>query len=175
MYYKPRCKHAAPGTAPAATDRFRVYYTLLNLRPNYRPGEEDEPDDMFDVIRMGPLFRYLIPTFDVLLVGMHQIQITGDCHGVTKVYDLFIHDHSVLNDVLLPAVITAKDYVLIPVSLVCICTVIHGSVYKKKGKFVFHAGKRIQDPCKYIWFALTSSRSTGGVGVGVGSGRTWWS
>ena len=165
----------APGTAPATTDLSSVYYTPPNLRPSYRPGEEDEPDDMFHVIRMGPPFRYIIPTFDVLSVGMCQIRITGDCHGVTKVYDSFIRDYSVLNDVLQPAVITAKDYVLIPVSLVCICTAIHGSVYRKQGKFVFHAGKRIQDQCKFIWLALTSSRSAGGVEVGVGSGRKWWS
>ena len=140
----------ALGAAPAATHLFSVYYTPLNLCLSYRPGDEDEPDDMFDVIRMGPPFRYVIPTFDVLSVGMCQIRITGDCHRVTKVYDSFICDHSVLNNVLRSAVITAKDYVLIPVSLVCICTVVHGSIYRKQGKFVIHAEKRIQDQCQYI-------------------------
>ena len=51
-HYKSMCHTAAPGTAPAATDLSSVSYAPLNLRPTYKPGEEDEPDDI--KIRIGP-------------------------------------------------------------------------------------------------------------------------
>ena len=93
-----------------------VSFAPLSSRPFYKPGDEDEPNDVFVVLKMGTLFRYVIPTFDVLAVALQQIQIRGECDGEPKLYDLFIRNDSSLNSRTLPALMTGKDYALIPVS-----------------------------------------------------------
>ena len=60
-------------------------------------GVEDDPDDVFDVVSVGPPFLYVIPSFDVLRVELRQLRIVGDLDGVEKLYDLFARNknHSV--------------------------------------------------------------------------------
>ena len=111
---------ATAATAPIATDLSCVSYAPLRLRPTYKPTykpeDETEPNDIFVVIRLGDLFRYVIPPFDILFVSLRQMRIKGDCDEVRKVYDIFIRDSAVLRSITLPATVVAKDYVLIPVS-----------------------------------------------------------
>lgn len=102
--------------AVSPTDLSCVSFAPLPSRPSYKPGDEDEPNDVFVVLKMGPPFRYVIPTFDVLAVTLLQIHIRGECDGEPKLYDLFIRSDSSLNSRALPALMTAKDYALIPVS-----------------------------------------------------------
>ena len=91
-----------------------VSFVPIRSRPFYKPEDEDEPVDEFYVVTMGPPFRYVIPSFKVLEVGLRQMRIRGDCKGEV-VYDLFVRDDPSLNGRICPTMMTLKDYALIPV------------------------------------------------------------
>lgn len=84
-------------------------------RPSYG-ADDNEIDDMFWVLHVGPSFKYVIPSFDVLTVELRHIRVGGDSNGAGQVYDIFIrgNDLSLMNKVY-PALMTAKDYMNIAV------------------------------------------------------------
>ena len=47
-----------------------VSATSLQSRPFYVQGMENDPEDIFDVVSVGPPFQYVIPSFDVLAVEL---------------------------------------------------------------------------------------------------------
>ena len=87
----------------------------LSTRPFYVPGMENDPEDMFDVISVGPPFQYVVPSFEVLAVEIRQIKITGQQLGVIKNYDLFIRNDSSICRAY-PARMAVKDVVVIEVN-----------------------------------------------------------
>ena len=66
-----------------------VSFADLSSRPSYVP-DDNEPDDRFWVLTLGPSFRYVIPSFDVLAVELRQMRVGGDSKGAGQVYDIFI-------------------------------------------------------------------------------------
>ena len=66
-----------------------VSFADLSSRPSYVP-DDNESDDRFWVLTLGPSFRYVIPSFDVLAVELRQMRVGGDSKGVGQVYDIFI-------------------------------------------------------------------------------------
>lgn len=88
-----------------------VSFAELSCRPSYVP-DDDEPDDRFWVLILGPSFRYTIPSFDVLAVELRKIRVGGNSKGV---YDIFIRDDASLTKQTCPALMTVKDYMNIKV------------------------------------------------------------
>ena len=66
-----------------------VSFADLSSRPSYVP-DDNEPDDRFWVLTLGPSFRYVIPSLDVLAVELRQMRVGGDSKGAGQVYDIFI-------------------------------------------------------------------------------------
>jgi hypothetical protein len=90
-----------------------VSVSELSSRPSY-VGDDD--DDQFWVLHVGPSFRYVIPSFDVLAVELRRIRVGGDRNGAGQVYDIFIRGNDVsLTNKVYPALMTAKDYMNIEV------------------------------------------------------------
>ena len=94
-----------------------VSATSLQSRPYYVQGMEDDPDDIFNVVSVGPPFQYVIPSFDVLAVELRQMRIVGrhQVTGVEKQYDLFVRNEASLCRSY-PARMTVKDVLLIQVA-----------------------------------------------------------
>ena len=93
-----------------------VSATSLQSRPFYVQGMENDPEDIFDVVSVGPPFQYVIPSFDVLAVELRQMRIVGR-HQVTgeeKNYDLFVRNEASLCRSY-PARMTVKDLLVIQV------------------------------------------------------------
>ena len=91
----------------------------LQSRPSYVRGMEDDPEDIFDVVNVGPVFKYVIPSFNVLALDLRRMKIVGKhrISGDEKRYDLFIrNDSSLLRSY--PARMTVKDLVVIGVTVV---------------------------------------------------------
>ena len=86
----------------------------LRTRPSYVQGMEDDPEDCFDVVSIGPPFSYVIPSFEVLAVELRQMKILGQLDGVEKHHDLFIRNEASLCRSY-PARMTVKDVVVIEV------------------------------------------------------------
>lgn len=63
---------------------YAVTVVPLAERPSYVVGSESDPDDVFDVIAVGPPFQYIIPGFDVLAVELRQMHILGILDGNNK-------------------------------------------------------------------------------------------
>ena len=38
---------------------------------------EDDPEDVFDIVSVGPLFKYVVPSFNFLAVELCSIRIAG--------------------------------------------------------------------------------------------------
>lgn len=66
------------------------------MRPSYVAGLENEPEDVFDVIAVGPPFQYVILGFNVLTVELRQMRILGKLDEVEKTYDLCVRNESSL-------------------------------------------------------------------------------
>ena len=67
-----------------------TYFAPKSLRPQYDPSD-DEPDDCVCVLSVGPPFRYVIPSFDILAIDMWQMRIKGyTAEGEERNYDIFI-------------------------------------------------------------------------------------
>ena len=69
-----------------------TYFAPKSLRPRYDPSD-DEPDDCVCVLSVGPPFRYVIPSFDIIAIDMRQIRIKGyPAEGEERNYDIFIRN-----------------------------------------------------------------------------------
>ena len=91
-----------------------VTFAELTARPSYVPSD-DEPDDLFWVLNVGPSFRYIIPSFDVLAVILRQLRVGGDRKGEGRMYDIFIREDASLMKKTIPALMTVKDYMNVAV------------------------------------------------------------
>ena len=67
------------------------------------------------VLSIGPPFKYVIPSFDVLAVSMRPARIRVKFGRQDKAYDIFIRTDNSLNEHLLPAMLKVKDYALVQV------------------------------------------------------------
>ena len=73
--------------------------------------------DLFSILNVGPPFRHVIPSFDVISVGPRQIVIHGATpEGEEDTYDVFVRNDPSLSG-LLPAWMTVMDATIIDVSL----------------------------------------------------------
>ena len=50
------------------------HYEVPTLLQNLCAPSDDEPDDCVCVLSVGPLFRYVIPSFDILAIDMRQMR-----------------------------------------------------------------------------------------------------
>ena len=91
-----------------------VSFADLSSRPSYVP-DDNEPDDPFWVLTLGPSFRYVIPSFDVLAVELRQMRVGGDSKGAGQVYVIFIRADDVSLMKNYPALMRVKDYLNIEV------------------------------------------------------------
>ena len=92
-----------------------VSFGDLSSRPSYVP-DDNEPDDRFWVLTLGPSFRYVISSFDVLAVELRQMRVGGDSKGAGQVYDIFIRADDVSQmKKTYPALMRVKDYLNIEV------------------------------------------------------------
>lgn len=72
--------------------------TPLLSRPSYIQGMEDDREDIFDVVSVGLVFKYIIPSFDVLTLDLRHMKIVGQhqISGDEKRYNLLIRNDSSL-------------------------------------------------------------------------------
>ena len=99
----------------ASNSLHSVSLSPLSTRPSYVPGEENDPDDEFDVLCVGDPFKYVIPSFDLLAVEIRKILITGLSNGAVVYYNVFVCNlPSLIHS--LPARMTVKDFTFIQVS-----------------------------------------------------------
>ena len=67
------------------------HYQVPTLLQNQYDPSDDEPDDCVCVLSVGPPFRYVIPSFDILAIDMWQMRIKGyTAEGEERNYDIFI-------------------------------------------------------------------------------------
>ena len=67
-------------------------------RPGYNPSTDDVGDDVIAAISVGPVFRYIIPSFSVLAVQMRQMRMKAfNLSGQEVTHDIFIRSDSSLN------------------------------------------------------------------------------
>ena len=95
-----------------------VSVTPMSSRPWYHQGAEDEQEDCVCVLSIGPPFKYVIPSFDVLQIQLRQLKIMGyDSKGDDKYYDFFIrHSPSLSHEY--PAWMIIKDATIVKVRTV---------------------------------------------------------
>ena len=79
----------------------------VTSRPSYVPGAGD---DVIDVLSLGPLFQYIISSFDILRVELRQMKVAVVMDGLHTNYDLFIHNQPLCRTY--PARMTVKDFLV---------------------------------------------------------------
>ena len=92
-----------------------VSFAPPHTRPLHSPADGDS-EDVLRVLSIGPSFKYVIPSFDVLAVSMRPMVIRIYYDGEERTYDIFVRSDSCLNGRVFPAVMRVKDYALIEVS-----------------------------------------------------------
>ena len=80
------------------------------------PADKEAEDEVL-VLSIGPSFKYVVPSFDVLAVAMRPMKIRVNVDGQDRTYDIFIRTDNSLNGHLLPAMMRVKDYALVEVCI----------------------------------------------------------
>ena len=91
-------------------------YAPLSSRPCGSPADKEAEDEVL-VLSIGPSFKYVVPSFDVLAVAMRPMKIRVNVDGQDRTYDIFIRTDNSLNGHLLPAMMRVKDYALVEVCI----------------------------------------------------------
>ena len=92
-----------------------VSVSPASARPFYHP-DDNEPQDCVCVLTIGPIFCYVVPSFQVLQVEIRQIRVKGFTkEREEKVYDFVIRNDTSLNRPY-PCWMVIKDAAFVKVS-----------------------------------------------------------
>ncbi len=68
----------------------KTWVNSISITPKPNRFHEVSSDDMICVVSLGPVFKYVIPSFDVLTVELRQIKCFGfNIDGDQESYDFF--------------------------------------------------------------------------------------
>ena len=91
-----------------------VSFVPASSRPGYDPSL---PEDQVCLLSVGPTFKYVIPSFEVLQVDLQQARVKGyDSYGKEIHYDFFIRSDIDLNRSY-PAWLVIKEAVCVQVCI----------------------------------------------------------